>query len=279
MVAAAAVISRGARVPAFAYAAPMRLRSHVVECSLLALMSLLLSGCGPKAAKESPAPATSEKPAAGTPNGEKPVTPAKETAPSQAKTPAPTAAANPALRDPSLAAAEAPAKFRAKLETTKGDVIVEVEREWAPHGADRFYNLVKIGYFTDIALFRAVRQFVVQFGMHGDPEINRIWTTSNIPPDPVKQSNTRGYVTFAMAGSPDTRSTQLFFNLTDDNKRLDAMGFAPIGRVIEGMAVVDSFFMGYGEAPSQNDITSQGNAYLKRSFPKLDYIKSARIVE
>jgi peptidyl-prolyl cis-trans isomerase A (cyclophilin A) len=239
----------------------MRLGSLLIECSLLILVSSLPC-CGSDAGEE-----TKESPAANANRG------------AAAQTSAPAAAAHPALRDPSLATEKAPEKFRVKLATTKGDIVVEVERAWAPHGADRLYNLVNIGYFTDIAMFRAVRDFVVQFGMHGDPEINRVWSESRIPPDPVAKSNERAWVTFAMAGSPDTRSTQLFINLSNKNVRLDSMGFAPVGRVVEGMTVVDGIFTGYGESPDQSMIASQGNAYLQRNFPKLDYILSARIVD
>ena len=196
----------------------------------------------------------------------------------------PQAKAHPALTNPDLARETAPAKFRARFDTSKGPFVIEAVREWSPNGVDRLYNLIKIGYFTDIACFRAVPGFVVQFGMHGDPDINAHWSGDKIMDDPVLQSNRRGYLTFAMAGK-DTRSNQLFVNLSDKNSRLDEMGFPAIARVVEGMAIVDSLYYGYGDGPpygrgpQQGLIQSQGNDYLKRAFPKLDYITSASLLE
>ncbi len=186
---------------------------------------------------------------------------------------------NPAMTDPSKATATAPETFRAKFETTKGDVIFDCTRAWAPHGVDRFYNLVKIGFFDDIALFRVSKGFVVQWGIHGDPKVSAVWSDANIPPDPPKQSNTRGMLTYAMAGSPTTRSTQLFINY-GNNAGLDAQGFAPICKVAEGMEVADSFNGEYGErlTEMQGEIQSKGNAYLAASWPRLDYVKTATIV-
>ena len=184
---------------------------------------------------------------------------------------------------PSDATATAPATFKVKMSTTKGDFVVEVHRDWAPLGADRFYNLVKLGYLTDIAFLRVVKGFMVQFGIHGDPAVNRAWHNANIQDDPTgKQSNTRGMVTFATAG-PNTRTTQLFVNYAD-NSRLDSMGFAPFGKVVEGMKVVDAIEGSYGEGapegrgPQQERIQTQGNEYLKKDFAKLDYLKRATIV-
>jgi peptidyl-prolyl cis-trans isomerase A (cyclophilin A) len=186
---------------------------------------------------------------------------------------------HPAMTDPSKAKEKAPDTFKARFETTKGDLVFECTREWAPNGVDRFYNLVRIGFFDDVALFRVVKGFVVQWGIHGDPKVSAKWRDANLPPDPVKQSNTRGMLTYAMAGSPDTRSTQLFLNY-GDNKNLDAMGFAPICRIIEGMDVAEKFYGDYGEAltDAQGAIQMQGNAYLRSKWPKLDYIKTATIV-
>ncbi len=190
---------------------------------------------------------------------------------------------NPALLIPSLAHEQAPASFRVEFATTKGSFVVAVEREWAPNGADRFFNLAHIGYFQDNAFFRAIEGFVVQFGINGDPEINREWANARIKDDPVKSSNQRGYVTFAMAG-PNSRTTQLFINLRD-NPDLDSQGFAPIGRVIEGMSVIDSLYMGYGEmaprgkGPNPRLLNTRGNDYLERQFPALDYIKSAKVLK
>jgi peptidyl-prolyl cis-trans isomerase A (cyclophilin A) len=185
---------------------------------------------------------------------------------------------------PEKATATAPAAYKAKFVTTKGDFTVEVHRDWAPQGADRFYNLVKMGFFTDLAFFRVIKGFMVQFGIHGDPKVAAQWKSAQIKDDPTgKQSNSRGMVTFATAG-PNTRTTQLFINY-GNNANLDSMGFAPIGKVIgDGMKVVDAIEGMYGEGapggrgPSQGRIQSEGNTYLKAEFPKLDYIKSASIV-
>lgn len=192
------------------------------------------------------------------------------------------ASAAPAYANPAKLTAKAPATFKAQFNTTKGKFIVEVTRSLAPHGADRFYNLVRSGYFTDVAFFRVVPGFMCQFGISGDPNISANWRGATIPDDPVKGSNTRGTITFATAG-PNTRTTQLFINF-GDNSRLDGMGFSPFGKVIEGMDVVDKIYSGYGDGPpsgrgpDQGRIQREGNAYLKKDFPKLDYIKSATIL-
>lgn len=168
--------------------------------------------------------------------------------------------------------------FRVKFETTKGDFVVEVHPEWAPHGAKRLRTLVEEKFYDDVAFFRVIDGFMAHFGMHGDPEVHKKWGDDNIPDDPVKQSNTRGYVTFAQTAAPNSRSTQLFINY-GDNSRLDRDRFAPVGKVVQGMDVVDKLHSGYGERPNQGMIGSRGNAYLKGQFPNLDYIKTARIVE
>ncbi len=167
-----------------------------------------------------------------------------------------------------------PDSFRVVFETSRGPFIVQVNRSWAPKGADRFYALVQQGFFDDSRFFRVVPGFVVQFGLSADPKLNEPWD-KRIADDSVSQSNLRGTLTFATQG-PNTRSHQLFINLAD-NPRLDAMGFAPIGRVVEGMNVVDSLYSGYGEAPDQEYIRTQGNTYVDRMFPKLDRIKTARV--
>jgi peptidyl-prolyl cis-trans isomerase A (cyclophilin A) len=188
-----------------------------------------------------------------------------------------------ALTNPSLATATAPAQFKVKVTTTKGDFVIEAHRDWAPNGVDRFYNLVKVGYYDDVAFFRVIKGFMVQFGINGDPAANRVWREARIKDDPTHvQSNARGMVTFAMAG-PNTRTTQLFINYAD-NGNLDNMGFAPIGKVVKGMDVVDAIEGMYGEGapqgagPAQGRVQSEGNAYLKAQFPKLDYIKKMVIV-
>ena len=181
------------------------------------------------------------------------------------------------LMDPAKLKAKAPDTFKAKFDTTKGVIVIEVRREWSPNGADRFYNLVKNGYYDGVKFFRVVPGFIVQWGIHGDPSIATKWLQSKIPDDPVKQSNTRGMVTFAMSG-PNSRSVQLFVNLID-NSRLDASGFAPVGQVVEGMDVVDALDGSYGEGLSklQGKIAEEGNAFLEKSYPHLDGIKKATI--
>lgn len=186
-------------------------------------------------------------------------------------------------------AAAAPAKketapdvFTVNLDTSKGPVAIEVHRDWAPIGADQFYTLVKTGFYDGDRFFRVLRNFVVQFGISGDPKMNQLWSNANLPDDPVKQHNRRGTVTFATAG-PNTRSTQLFINLKDNSASLDGQGFAPIGKVTSGMDVVDSFYSSYGEmapqgqGPDATQIEVQGNDYLASHFPRLDYIKKATI--
>jgi len=206
--------------------------------------------------------------------------PSPETAREAAPAPA---AANPALLDPALAREKAPESFKVEFTTTKGNFTIGVDRGWAPNGADRFYNLVKIGFFDGVIFFRVIDGFMAQFGIHGDPRVSAAWKDTHIPDDPVVRSNVRGLVSFATAG-PDTRTTQLFINF-DDNSNLDRMGFSPIGRVVDGMKVVDSLYKGYGEGapggagPHQGRIQREGNAYLRRDFPELDSIKTARIVE
>ncbi len=188
------------------------------------------------------------------------------------------AAAKPNLLDPSSLKARAPETFKAKFTTTKGDIVIQVTRAWAPNGADRFYNLVRAGFFKDAAFFRVIPNFMAQFGISADPAVSRAWMQANIPDDPVKQSNKRGFVTFAQTSLPNSRSTQLFINFKD-NSFLDAQRFAPIGEVVEGMEAVDQIYSGYGETPDQMRIQAQGKAYLDKSFPKLDRILSATIVQ
>ncbi len=170
----------------------------------------------------------------------------------------------------------APPDYKVKFDTSRGVFVVEVRRDWAPVGADRFYELVKSGFYDDARFFRVVPGFVVQWGLNKDPKVSAEWREKQIPDDPVKESNKPGYLTFAKTGQPNSRTTQLFINY-GDNAQLDSMGFAPFGRVTEGMDVVAGLYSGYGEAPQQNLIESEGNAYLQRDFPKLDYIKTARV--
>jgi len=185
------------------------------------------------------------------------------------------------LGNPSSLNEKAPAVYKAKFDTSKGTFVIEVHRDWAPNGADRFYNLVKNGFYNDARFFRVISGFMVQFGISGNPDVSAVWRESTIPDDPVKQSNTRGMVSFATAG-PNTRTTQVFINF-GDNSSLDSQGFAPFGQVVSGMNVVDSIYSGYGEGaprgrgPDQGRIQTEGNAYLVEKFPKLDYVKKATI--
>ncbi len=178
----------------------------------------------------------------------------------------------------------APDKFQVKFETSKGDVVIEVTRQWAPIGADRFYNLASNGFYDGARFYRVIAGFMAQFGFNGDAEVDRVWGRATIKDDPVRESNSRGYVTFAKTNAPDSRTTQLFINF-GSNGNLDRMGFAPFGKVVKGMDVVDRFYSGYGEGapsgrgPSQTRIRTGGNEYLKKGFPHLDYIKKTTILE
>ncbi len=186
------------------------------------------------------------------------------------------------LLQPASLDAQAPATYQAKFVTTQGDFVIQVTRAWAPLGADRFYNLVKNGFYNGAGFFRVLPRFIVQFGISADPRVSHVWHTATIQDDPVRHSNTPGTITFATAG-PDTRTTQVFINL-GDNKNLDSQGFAPFGQVVEGMKVVENLYSGYGEGapmgngPNQQLIEKEGSAYLKANFPKLDSIKSASIM-
>jgi peptidyl-prolyl cis-trans isomerase A (cyclophilin A) len=173
----------------------------------------------------------------------------------------------------------APAVYRVKFETSAGDFVIEVTRAWAPNGADRFYNLVRHGFYDDVRFFRVIPNFVVQFGINGDPQISARWRNATMPDDPVKGSNKPGTITFATAG-PNSRTTQVFVNY-GNNASLDQQGFAPFGRVASGMPVVQRINQQYGDAPSRNQvlIQAQGNAYLKATYPNLDYVKKATLVQ
>jgi len=178
---------------------------------------------------------------------------------------------------------EAPKEFKAKFSTSQGDFVIKVTRDWAPLGADRFYNLVKNGFYNDCRFFRVISGFMCQFGVNGNPEISAKWKDASIKDDPVKEGNKRGRISFAMRG-PNTRTTQVFINFKD-NDRLDGMGFASFGEVVEGMDIVDKLYSGYGEGapkgsgPNQGKIQSEGNKYLEADFNKLDFIKTAKIAE
>ena len=173
-------------------------------------------------------------------------------------------------------ARSAPAVFRVRFETTRGAFTVEATREWAPRGADRFYNLVRAGFYDGARIFRVVPGFVMQFGLPKDPRLAAVWRDARINDDPVRASNARGTLTFATAGR-NTRTTQLFINFKD-NPRLDGMGFAPFARVVEGMEVVDAVNAEYGERPDQGRIQAEGETYLAREFPRLDAIRKAVVI-
>jgi peptidyl-prolyl cis-trans isomerase A (cyclophilin A) len=172
---------------------------------------------------------------------------------------------------------KAPDTFRVNLDTSRGPVIIEVTRSDAPNGADRFYSLVKAKYLDGARFFRVVPGFMAQFGIAADPALTKVWNVP-IQDDPVKTSNVRGAVTFAATGEPNSRTTQLFINF-GDNGRLDSQRFAPFGKVVSGMENVDQIYAGDGERPDQSQIEAEGNAYLEKTFPRLDYIKTARIVQ
>jgi len=175
-----------------------------------------------------------------------------------------------------------PDVFHVKLDTSKGTIDIEVHRDWAPAGATHLFQLVKSGFYDGARFFRVVRGFVVQFGINGDPQTNAMWANATLPDDPVKQHNVTGTVTYAMRG-PNTRSTQLFINLADNRGSLDSKGFAPIGKVVEGMPVVLELHSAYGDMPPMGQgpdparLQQQGNDYLDSHFPRLDFIKKATV--
>jgi len=181
-----------------------------------------------------------------------------------------------ALMKPAGLKERAPDVYKAKFDTSVGVFVIEVHSAWAPNGADRFYNLVKNGYYDGCRFFRVVPGFMVQFGVNGDPNIQKNWVNATIPDDKVTQGNTRGFVSFAKTPMPNSRTTQIFIN-DGDNSRLNREGFSPFGKVLSGMEVVGKIFALYGQKPEQNRIQTEGNAYLAKNFPKLDYIKKATI--
>jgi len=201
-------------------------------------------------------------------------TPASKSATSKTGAAAP--ARSSALLNPAALHAKAPDMYKVLFTTTKGDFTVDVHRDWAPLGADRFYNLVKNGFFTNSAFFRVVPGFIVQFGLGPNPEVNKVWEMAAIKDDPVKNSNKRGTLVFATAG-PNTRTTQLFINFRD-NAGLDGQGFAAFGEVSQGMEVVDMITSMYGERPDQGQIRDQGDAYIMKNFPMIDKIKTAKVL-
>jgi peptidyl-prolyl cis-trans isomerase A (cyclophilin A) len=183
------------------------------------------------------------------------------------------------LLDPSAPGVnkEAPAEFKVRLETTKGEIVLHVVRSWAPKGADRFFNLVKNGYYDDTRFFRVVPKFVAQWGLNGDPKITAKWREAKIDDDPVKQSNTRGMVSFAKSG-PNSRTAQLFINLKDNSGPLDPQGFSPFAEVASGMEIVDKLHSGYGGSINQTKVIEGGNAFLDKEYKDLDRLTKATIL-
>ena len=212
---------------------------------------------------------------------------ATKTATTKSGTAKKTASATPSsarLLNPAAWNKQAPPEFKVKLTTTKGDIVIAVHRDWAPIGADRFYNLVRSGYLTNVSFYRVAPGFIVQFGAAPDPKVEAAWEKAKIKDDPVKQGNKKYTITYAKPGVPDSRTTELFINLKDNNF-LDGMGFAAFGEVVEGTDVVDQIYSGYGEmaeqggqGPSQALVQKEGKTYLDKNFPKLDSIKSATII-
>jgi len=228
----------------------------------LSLMALCANAQTPAASPKPPAPK-----------------PAGTTAPAH---PATTHSMNTTSNDPQLLhpanlKAKAPETFEATFVTTKGDIVIQVTRAWSPLGADRFYNLVEHGFYNGNPFFRNLPGFIVQFGLTGNPAVNRAWDNANIQDEPVQEHNLPGYVTYAKSSIPNSRTTQLFINLGDNSTSLDRQGFAPFGKVISGMDVVQKLYSGYGEQPDQDAIRTQGSAYFSKKYPNLDLIKTATI--
>jgi peptidyl-prolyl cis-trans isomerase A (cyclophilin A) len=182
------------------------------------------------------------------------------------------------LKDPGQLSERAPDLFRARFDTSQGPFVIAVEREWAPLAADRFYNLVKNGFYNETRFFRVLDGFMVQFGLHADPDVQSAWRSTNLKDEPVTKSNTRGFVSFTRESSPNSRYTMIFIN-SKDNSYLDADGFSPFGQVVSGMEIVDRLYSGYGRqnVPDQRRILREGNAYLLAEYPKLDFVKIATI--
>jgi len=242
----------------------------VTAASLTLACAVISSTAFAQGSSTPPKPAaTTQKPTTQKPATQKPAT-AK---PATAKP----AASSAALRNPAALKETAPATYNVNFATSAGTFVVQVTRAWAPKGADRFYNLVKNGYYNDGRFFRVVPNFMVQFGINGDPKVQGPWREAVISDDPVTQSNKRGYITFATRG-PNSRTTQVFINYKD-NGMLDPQGFAPFGQVVSGMEIVDKINAEYGEAPDQGRIQFEGNAYLAKEFPRLTVMKSVTIAK
>ncbi len=251
-------------------------------------MGLALSGCKKEQTAEAPPPEQPKAEAPAPPKAETPApaaaapgTPASAPAAASAPSPAPTPKPgfDRALLRAALLKDKAPDTFQVKFTTTRGDFTVTVHRDWAPIGADRFYNLVKHHFYDNASFFRVVPGFVVQFGLSAYPPVSAAWDQANIHDEPVTQSNKRGYLTYAKTNSPNTRSTQIFINLKD-NPGLDRQGFSPFGVVDgKGMNIVEMLYDQYGDnGPEQDQISKLGKPYIDKGWPKLDSIKTATIV-
>ncbi len=238
------------------------MKKLLIPVAMLCAAGLVLAADAPKkdAPASAPAKAAAEK---------------KEAAPAASKA---------KLSDPASLNEKAPETFDAKFETTKGNFTIHVTRAWSPLGADRFYNLVKNGWYDGVKFFRVIPGFMVQFGINGDPALNKVWQEARFADDPVVQGNKRGFVTFAKCGAPNCRTTQIFINFKD-NTGLDGQGFSAFGQVTEGMDAVDRINSQYGEGapsgrgPAQGRIQAEGNAYLEKDFPALDGVKKAYIAK
>ncbi len=237
------------------------------------LVLAVILGSGGRALAQAPAQSPAQAPAQ-----PKTGAAAKPGAAARKSSATPSAAYDPALLKPALLKAKAPEHYQVKFVTTRGEFTITVTRAWAPIGADRFYNLVRHHYYDNASFFRVVPSFVVQFGISAYPPVSAAWKDANIKDDPVTQSNKKGSLTFATAG-PNTRTTQIFVNL-EDNARLDTMGFAPFAVVDgDGMSIVEKLYQGYGEnGPDQGKLAAEGKPYADKSFPKLDSIKTARVI-
>jgi peptidyl-prolyl cis-trans isomerase A (cyclophilin A) len=250
----------------------MMVRVTVAGAALASMV--LLSTSAASAQATTPAKPAAQKPAATT---QKPAP--KPAAPKPAAAaPAKPAPASAALRNPAALKETAPATYNVTFATSVGTFVVQVTRSWAPKGADRFYNLVKHGYYNNGRFFRVLPNFMVQFGINGDPKLQEVWREANITDDPVTQSNKRGYLTYAKSNAPNSRTTQVFINFKD-NAFLDPQGFAPFGQVVSGMEVVDKINAEYREQPDQGRIQFEGNAYLTKEFPRLTVMKSVTIAK
>ena len=253
----------------------------VAAFAALLVLSTSAPGCQAQSTLRKPqGSATAPQGSASTPQGSA-TTPQGSATTQEGSGSATKSAPHPALTNPSLANKTAPEKFFARFSTTKGDFVIEVTREWSPVGADRFYNLVDIGYFNNIAFFRAVPGFMLQFGVHGDPNISKHWKAANIKDDqPGKASNVPGFISFAKTGLPNSRSAQMFINLAN-NGFLDRQGFTPFGKVVEGLEVIGKINTEYGEneRTDQAMFVEKGNEWLLKKYPRLDIIKSVTFVE